>query len=131
HRRRHVSGLRDDDSRPVGEGVRWTGHRVSLPARRAAAGGELIMSKTVGVIGASKDRNKVGNKALRAFESRGYTVVPINPNEREVEGHRSYPTVLDYPGPIEMATVYVPATAGVEVMDQIARKQIPEVWLNP
>jgi predicted CoA-binding protein len=89
------------------------------------------MSKTVAVIGASKDRNKFGNKALRAFESRGYTVVPINPNEREVEGHRSYPTVLDYPGPIEMATVYVPATAGVEVMDQIARKQIPEVWLNP
>lgn len=40
------------------------------------------MSKTVAVIGASKDRNKFGNKALRAFESRGYTVVPINPNER-------------------------------------------------
>jgi len=39
--------------------------------------------------------------------------------------------VLDVPGPIDMATVYVPATAGVQLMGEIARKGIPEVWLNP
>jgi hypothetical protein len=89
------------------------------------------MMKTVAVIGASRDRNKFGNKALRAFETRGYKVIPINPNEPEVEGHKTYPSVLDFPGPIDMATVYVPPAAGVVVMDQLARKRIPEVWLNP
>ena len=43
---------------------------------------------TVAVIGASADRRKFGNKALRAFRHRGYTVVPINPHERVVEGER-------------------------------------------
>lgn len=89
------------------------------------------MSRVVAVIGASSDRRKFGNKALRAFEKQGYTVLAINPNEPEVEGHRTYASVLDVPGPIDVATLYVPPHIGVEVVEQIARKGIPEVWLNP
>lgn len=88
-------------------------------------------NKVVAVIGASKDRNKFGNKAFRAFQKQGFTVIPINPNEPEVEGHRTYPSVVDVPGTIDMATVYVQAAAGVRVMDDLARKKVPEIWLNP
>lgn len=87
--------------------------------------------KTVAVIGASADRHKFGNKALRAFRHRGYRVVPINPNETEVEGERAYPTVLDFPEPIDEATIYVPPEIGLRVMDDIASKRIKTVWLNP
>jgi uncharacterized protein len=89
------------------------------------------MARTVAVIGASTNRNKFGNKALRAFERRGYTVIPINPNEVEVEGHKTYATVLDVPEAIDLATVYVAPRTGVKVMDQLAQKGVPEVWLNP
>jgi predicted CoA-binding protein len=89
------------------------------------------MPKSVAVIGASKDRHKYGNKALRAFASRGYIVYPVNPHEREIEGHRAYASVLDVPGPIDMATVYVRPAAGVRVMEELAAREIPEVWLNP
>jgi predicted CoA-binding protein len=87
--------------------------------------------KTVAVIGASSNRSKFGNRALRAYERQGYNVLAINPNEKEVEGHATYPSVLDVPGPIDIATVYVPAEIGVTVMEELAKKQIPEVWLNP
>ena len=89
------------------------------------------MPKTVAVIGASSNRSKYGNKALRAFEQQGYTVLAINPNEAAVEGHRTYASVLDVEGPIDMATVYVQPEIGVGVMSEIAQKGIPEVWLNP
>jgi hypothetical protein len=89
------------------------------------------MPKTVAVIGASSDRSKFGNKAVRAFAARGFGVIPINPREAEIEGLRAYPSILDVPGPIDMATVYLPASAGASVMADIARKGIPEVWLNP
>jgi predicted CoA-binding protein len=89
------------------------------------------MSKTVAVIGASSNRDKFGNKALRAFERRGYIVIPINPSETEVEGHKTYPSVLDVPGQVDMATVYVPPRAGVRVMEELAKKGVAEVWLNP
>jgi len=89
------------------------------------------MSKTVAVIGASSDRRKFGNKAVRAFLAQGYTVVPVNPHEAEIEGLKAYPSVLDIPGPVEMATVYLPRAAGVRVMSEVAQKGITEVWLNP
>jgi predicted CoA-binding protein len=87
--------------------------------------------KVVAVIGASSNRNKFGNRALRAYERQGYQVLAINPNESEVEGHRTYASVLDVPGPIDMATVYVPPGIGVTVMEQLAQKGVPEIWLNP
>ena len=89
------------------------------------------MSKTVAIIGASSNRNKFGNKALLAFERQGFNVLAINPNEPEVEGHKTFATVLDVPGHIDLATVYVPPRVGILVMEQLATKGVPEVWLNP
>ena len=89
------------------------------------------MSKVVAVIGASRNRQKFGNRAVRAFLSQGYTVVPIHPRESEIEGLKVYRSVLDVPGSIDMASFYVPPDIGERVIEEVARKQIPEVWLNP
>jgi predicted CoA-binding protein len=87
--------------------------------------------KTVAVIGASPHRHKFGNKAFRAFRDAGYKAIPINPNHPEVEGERTYATVMDYPGVIDMATVYVPPVVGELVIASLASKGIGEVWFNP
>ena len=75
--------------------------------------------KVVAVIGASNNRRKFGNRALRAYRDQGYTVVPINPHEPEVEGLKAYASVLDVPGPIDMATVYLPPDVAVTVLSLI------------
>jgi predicted CoA-binding protein len=89
------------------------------------------VSKVIAVIGASSDRRKFGNRAVRAFARQGYTVVPINPHETQIEGLKAYASVLDVSGQIEMATFYVPPDIGLRVMPEVARKEIREVWLNP
>jgi uncharacterized protein len=89
------------------------------------------MSKVVAVIGASSNRQKFGNRAVRAYLRQGYTVVPINPHESIVEGLKTYKSVLDVPGRIDMASFYVPPEVGERVIEEVALKQIPEVWLNP
>ena len=89
------------------------------------------MSKVVAVIGASSNRNKFGNRAVRAFRQQGYTVVPIHPHEAEVEGLKTYASVLDVPGTVDMASLYVPPEIGEQVIGEIAQKGIAEVWLNP
>ena len=89
------------------------------------------MPKIVAVIGASRNRRKFGNKALRAFRHQGYEVIPINPHQTSIEGLPCYPSVLDVPGPIDLATFYVPAEIGQQVVGEVAEKQISEVWLNP
>lgn len=88
-------------------------------------------SKVVAVIGASNNRQKFGNRAVRAFREQGYTVIPINPHEVEVEGLKAYASVLDVPGTIDMVSFYVPPEVGEILIGEVARKQVPEVWLNP
>jgi predicted CoA-binding protein len=87
--------------------------------------------KTVAVIGASNDRNKFGNKAVRAFQQQGYTVYPVNPNESRVEGLPAFKSVKDLPARPEMVTVYVPPAVLLKLLGEIAEKGCDELWLNP
>jgi uncharacterized protein len=89
------------------------------------------MPKTVAVVGASNDRRKFGNKALRAFRAEGHKVIPINPHEAQVEGLRAFPSVLDVPGPIDMATVYVQPDVAMRLLPEFDQKKIAEIWINP
>ena len=89
------------------------------------------MAKVIAIVGASSNRHKFGNKALRAFRDEGYTVLAINPNEAEVEGIKTYPSVLDVPHAIDMASVYVPPEIGQGLLAEFEKKQIAEIWLNP
>src|SRR6266481_5457829 len=91
----------------------------------------VCMSKVVAVIGASRNRAKFGNRAVRAYVQEGYRVIPINPHEWEIEGLTVYASVLDVPGPIDMASFYVPPEIGSLVIDDVAKKGISEMWLNP
>jgi predicted CoA-binding protein len=87
--------------------------------------------KTVAVVGASSDRQKFGNKALRAFQAEGYRVFPINPAEATVEGLPAFKSVLDIPDMVELASVYVQPEVTLRLLAEFEEKGIPEIWINP
>jgi predicted CoA-binding protein len=87
--------------------------------------------KTVVVIGASANRRKFGNKAVRAFRQQGYTVYPVNPHETQIEELAVYKSILDVPVRPDLVSVYLPPPALVQVLPDIAAKGCGELWLNP
>ncbi len=87
--------------------------------------------KTVAIIGASSDRNKFGNKAVRAFHEQGYDVYPVNPKETEIEGLPACKSIADVPVRPEMISVYVPPPVLLKLLPEIAKKGCDELWLNP
>ena len=87
--------------------------------------------KTVAIIGASNDRNKFGNKAVRAFLQQGYEVFPVNPKEASIEGLRAFQGIRDVPGRPGMVSVYLPPPVLLKVLPEIAAKGCDELWLNP
>jgi predicted CoA-binding protein len=87
--------------------------------------------KSVAIIGASKDRQKFGNKAVRAFLRRGYEVFPVNPHEETIEGLRVYKTIRDVPVRPEMISVYLRPEILLSVLPEIAARGCDELWLNP
>lgn len=86
----------------------------------------------VAVVGASNDRSKFGNKAVRAYQHQGWEVFPVHPTLTEIEGLRAYPSLDAIPERhLDRVSLYVPARIGVGVLDQIPHKQVDEVWINP
>ena len=86
---------------------------------------------SVAVLGASRDRRKYGNKAVRAYVECGFTVFPVNPNEPAIEGLKAYPNLEAISEPIDFISLYVPPAVGLKLLPAIAAKKPQEVWLNP
>jgi len=87
--------------------------------------------KTVAIIGASNNRTKFGNKAVRAFVRQGYTVFPVNPKETEIEGLATFRSVREVPVRPEKISVYLPPPLVQQVLPEIAARGCDELWLNP
>src|SRR5688572_7830495 len=87
--------------------------------------------KTVAVVGASNDRSKFSNKAVRAYAQQGYTVFPVNPRETSIEGLPAFKSVLELPERPALVSVYLPPPLVLKVLPDIAAKGCDELWLNP
>ncbi len=90
-----------------------------------------MSDKTIAIIGASTDRSKYGNIAVRAYVDQGWTVYPINPRATVVEGLKTYASIRDISGPVQRVSVYLPPRVLISALEDIAAKEPAEVWLNP
>jgi predicted CoA-binding protein len=88
---------------------------------------------SVAILGASTDRTKLGNKAVRAFLARGYDVYPVNPKGGEIEGLAAYKSLAEIPAGITLdrISVYLPPAIGLKTLPEIAARGCKELWLNP
>lgn len=63
-------------------------------------------SRTVAVVGLSPDRMRASNGIARYLQRSGLRVIPVNPNETEVLGEKSYPSLRDVPVPVDIVDVF-------------------------
>ncbi|MEE8137442.1 MAG: CoA-binding protein [Thermoanaerobaculia bacterium] len=89
------------------------------------------MAETIAVVGASNDRRKFGNKCVRAYQSAGFQVFPVNLREEEIEGLKVYDSLGQVPGPLDRISVYLPPEVTRDLLPEIARRGAREVWFNP
>ncbi len=87
--------------------------------------------RSIAIIGASTDRNKYGNKAVRAYKQSGWTVYPVNPNAESVEGLKCYPSISAVPVVPDLVSIYLPPKIGLRVIEEVAKKGVKKVIINP
>lgn len=90
-----------------------------------------MAKQTVAVIGASSDRGKYSNKAVRAYVAQGWDVYPVNPKGGDIEGLKVYASVEDIPVKIDRVTLYLPPTLGLKALPAIAAAEPAEFFVNP
>ena len=80
--------------------------------------------RSIAVIGATRDPKGLGYCVLQNIISHGYTgpVYPINPKATEIGGLKSYPSVLDVPGEVDLGVIVAPARVVPQVVEECGRK---------
>lgn len=92
----------------------------------------MTAEKTIAIIGASANPAKWSHKAVMTYLQAGWKVFPVNPFEREVAGLQTYPSVRDIPlDRLDRVSVYLPPRRGLAVLEDIASKQVGELFINP
>jgi len=87
--------------------------------------------KSIIIVGASSNRGKFANKAVRAYRDLGWTVYPVHPSEKVVEGIPCYASVSDIPGTASTMSLYLPPEAGLGVIDHASAKGVRDIFVNP
>lgn len=95
---------------------------------------EILRRKTaatrIAVVGASNDPSKYGNVIVRNLSAKGYTVLPVNPREKEIAGLPAFPDLASVPGPVHLVDVVTPPPVTRRVLEEAARLGLPAVWLQ-
>ncbi|NOZ27143.1 MAG: acetate--CoA ligase [Chloroflexi bacterium] len=86
----------------------------------------FVSPESVAIIGASKTPGKLGYAVLQNVLQYGFpgSIYPINPKGGEILGLKAYPSVLDVPGPIDLAVIVIPSQFIAKVLDECGRKGI-------
>ncbi|SOY62789.1 putative acetyl CoA synthetase; CoA-binding domain; Succinyl-CoA synthetase domain [Cupriavidus taiwanensis] len=83
----------------------------------------LLQPRTIAVIGASTQPDKVGGMPVRLLSELGYTgrIVPVHATASEVQGLAAVPTLDALEAPADLAIVALPVSASLDAMRQLAR----------
>jgi predicted CoA-binding protein len=87
---------------------------------------------SIAIVGASSDREKFGNKCVRAYLSRGWTVYPVNPRETSIEGLNTYTSIRDIPtDKLDRVSLYLSPKRLPAILEEVAEREVGELWFNP
>lgn len=87
--------------------------------------------KNWAVVGASENPQRYGNKIVKRLKSAMYNVLPVSPNYEKVEGIKSFASISDVSGPIDVVNFVVNPSIGMKVLDEVIEKGIKRIWLQP
>jgi acetyl coenzyme A synthetase (ADP forming)-like protein len=88
---------------------------------------DLLKIKSIALVGASIEPNKVGYAVLRNLLSFPGTLYPVNPKHQQILGRATYPSLTSIPGPVDVAVVVVPARAVPSIVEEAGMKGTPLV----
>jgi len=90
----------------------------------------LEESKTIAVVGLSSNPMRPSHGVTEYMQGAGYRIIPVNPNETEVLGEKSYARLEDVPEKIDMVNVFRRAEDVAPVVKSAVRIGAKVVWMQ-
>ncbi|MDG2409260.1 MAG: CoA-binding protein [Pirellulales bacterium] len=83
------------------------------------------------VVGASENRNKYGNKVLRAYMQHKLPVYPVHPTSEKVEGLTAYSDLYALPATVHGISIITPPAITEKIVQAAAELGIKHIWMQP
>ena len=98
--------------------------REQIAAMNAVRG--MLAPRSVAVIGAGRKRSTIGGEVFHNLMDGGFNgpVYPVNPSADVVQSVRAYKSILDIPGPVDLAVIVVPAKLTMQAARECAQKGV-------
>ena len=90
----------------------------------------LQQAHTIAVVGLSSSRLRASYGVSQYMQSAGYRIIPVNPNEKEVLGEKSYARLEDVPEKIDVVDVFRRSEFVPEIVDAAIRVGARAIWLQ-
>ena len=108
--------------------------RVLLPEGAKASADPILEIlknyKTIAVVGLSSNRGRPSHGVAEYMKSTGYRIIPVNPNEKEVLGEKSYARLEDVREKIEIVDIFRRAEEVPAAVDSAIRVGAKVVWMQ-
>jgi uncharacterized protein len=108
--------------------------RVLVPDGTEASADPILdilkKCKTIAVVGLSSDPARPSHGVAEYLQSAGYRIIPVNPNEKEVLGEKSYARLEDVPGKIEIVDIFRRVEEVPYVVESAIRIGARVVWMQ-
>jgi len=93
----------------------------------------FIPKQPFAIVGASKNKEKYGNIILKDLISKGISVIPINPKEKNIEGLKCYSSLAlaSKENDIGLVILVIPPEKTLSIIDEINILKLKDVWFQP
>jgi uncharacterized protein len=86
--------------------------------------------RTIAVVGLSSNPARASNGVAGYMKRNGYRVIPVNPNEEQVFGEKSYPSLADVPDKIDLVDIFRRSEEAGRAVDEAIQIGAKAVWLQ-
>ena len=90
----------------------------------------LRESKTIAEVGLSSNPMRPSFGVTEYMQEAGYRIIPVNPNEAEVLGEKSYARLEDVPGKVDIVNIFRRAEDVAPAVESAIRIGAKVVWMQ-
>ena len=95
------------------------------------AGENLLRNaRTIAVVGLSSRRSRPSYGVSEYMQSQGYRIIPVNPNETEVLGEKSWASLEEIPEPVDIVNIFRRPECVPEIVDSAIRIGAKGIWMQ-
>jgi predicted CoA-binding protein len=90
----------------------------------------LQRSKTIAVVGLSCNPLRPSHGVSAYMQTHGYRIIPVNPHIHSCLGEKSYHSLFDVPGKIDIVNIFRRSEFVPGIVDQAIQLKVPAIWMQ-